>query len=59
MAQADDRRLPGQVVAQIAARGLDVHLDIVGEDTLDGSVQALARSLALEPRTPIARSRCR
>jgi glycosyltransferase involved in cell wall biosynthesis len=39
-----------QAVAQIVARGVDVHLDVVGEDTLDGSVQALARSLALEAR---------
>jgi glycosyltransferase involved in cell wall biosynthesis len=39
-----------QAVAHIVARGVDVHLDVVGEDTLDGSVQALARSLALEPQ---------
>ncbi len=34
----------------MAGRGLDVHLDIVGEDTLEGSVQALTRTLHLESR---------
>ena len=37
-------------LALIAGRGLDVHLDIVGEDTMDGSVQALTRTLCLESR---------
>jgi glycosyltransferase involved in cell wall biosynthesis len=36
--------------ALMAGRGLDVHLDVVGEDTLDGSVQALTRALRLESR---------
>lgn len=29
-------------------RGLNVHLDVVGEDTLDGEIQRLARSLGLD-----------
>jgi glycosyltransferase involved in cell wall biosynthesis len=39
-----------QTVAQLVTGGLDIHLDIVGEDTLDGSVQALARHLAIGRR---------
>jgi glycosyltransferase involved in cell wall biosynthesis len=37
-------------VASVMARGIDVHLDIVGEDTLDGEMQALARALGLDAR---------
>jgi glycosyltransferase involved in cell wall biosynthesis len=37
-----------QALARIIRRGLDVHLDIVGEDTLDGAVQALARTLGVD-----------
>jgi glycosyltransferase involved in cell wall biosynthesis len=37
-----------QALARIVHRGLDVHLDIVGEDTLDGAVQALARTLGVD-----------
>ena len=36
--------------AQVASRGADVHLDIVGEDTMNGAAQALARELQLESR---------
>ncbi len=36
--------------AAIVQRGLDVHLDIVGGDTMNGAVQALARSLGLDAR---------
>ena len=34
----------------LVERGLDVHLDIVGEDTMDGSAQALAQALGLDSR---------
>ena len=37
-------------LALVAARGSDVHLDIVGEDTMGGCMQALARTLGLELR---------
>jgi glycosyltransferase involved in cell wall biosynthesis len=37
-------------VARLVRGGLDVHLDIVGEDTLHGGVQELARALQLESR---------
>ena len=37
-----------RAVALMVSRGLDVHLDVVGEDTMDGSVQALTRTLLLE-----------
>jgi glycosyltransferase involved in cell wall biosynthesis len=37
-----------QALARILHGGLDVHLDIVGEDTLDEAVQALARTLRVE-----------
>ena len=39
-----------RAVATVAGRGLDVHLDIVGEDTLNGEMQTLARTLGIEPR---------
>jgi len=39
-----------QALALIVSRGLDVHLDIVGEDTMNGSVQALTRTLQLDAR---------
>jgi glycosyltransferase involved in cell wall biosynthesis len=35
---------------RIVDRGVDVHLDVVGEDTMDGAIQALAASLNLLPR---------
>ena len=38
----------------LVARGLDVHLDVVGEDTMNGSVQALARDAG--PRVRASRS---
>ncbi len=40
-----------RAMALLAGDGVDFHLDIVGEDTLGGRVQALARSLRLETRT--------
>ena len=36
--------------ALVVSHGLDVRLDIVGEDTMHGSVQALVRMLGLESR---------
>ena len=39
-----------RAAALLAADGVDFHLDIVGEDTLGGRVQALARELRLETR---------
>jgi glycosyltransferase involved in cell wall biosynthesis len=39
-----------QALARIADRGVDVHLDIVGEDTLNGAVQALTHTLRLDSR---------
>jgi glycosyltransferase involved in cell wall biosynthesis len=39
-----------QALALVMARGPEVHLDIVGEDTLDGAVQRLAQELRLESR---------
>ena len=36
--------------AIVAAGGLDIHLDIVGEDTMSGRMQALARALSIESR---------
>src|SRR5439155_25742850 len=35
-------------LARIIRCGLDVHLDVVGDDTLDGAVQALARALGVD-----------
>ena len=37
-------------VAIVAGNGLDVHLDVVGEDTMNGRMQALARELSIESR---------
>jgi glycosyltransferase involved in cell wall biosynthesis len=37
-------------IAHGVARGLDVHLDIVGEDTMGGKIHTLARTLALDWR---------
>jgi glycosyltransferase involved in cell wall biosynthesis len=37
-------------LARLVERRLDVHLDIVGEDTMGGNTQALARALGLESR---------
>jgi glycosyltransferase involved in cell wall biosynthesis len=34
----------------LAERGRDFHLDVIGEDTLDGEVQAMAGELGLTPR---------
>lgn len=34
----------------VVERGLDVHLDVVGEDTMGGSAQALTRALGLDAR---------
>jgi glycosyltransferase involved in cell wall biosynthesis len=34
----------------LVERGLDVHLDFVGEDTMNGSAQALAHTLGLDSR---------
>jgi glycosyltransferase involved in cell wall biosynthesis len=39
-----------QAIAHIIARGVDVYLDIVGEDTMGGQIQTLARTLALDGR---------
>lgn len=39
-----------RAMALLAAEGVDFHLDILGEDTLGGRVQALARTLQLERR---------
>jgi glycosyltransferase involved in cell wall biosynthesis len=39
-----------QALALVMARGLEVHLDIVGEDTLDGAMQRLTQELRLESR---------
>jgi len=39
-----------RALARLRSRALDVHLDIVGADTLDGSVQALCHELALDDR---------
>ena len=39
-----------RAMALLAAEGLNFQLDIVGEDTLGGRVQALARALQLESR---------
>jgi glycosyltransferase involved in cell wall biosynthesis len=37
-------------VALVVARSIDVHLDIVGEDTLDGTMQKLTHELHLDSR---------
>src|SRR4029077_404525 len=39
-----------QALTRIVDRGVDVHLDVVGEDTLGGAVQALAHTLRLDSR---------
>jgi glycosyltransferase involved in cell wall biosynthesis len=39
-----------QALTRIVDRGVDVHLDIVGEDTLGGAVQALSHTLRLDSR---------
>ena len=39
-----------RAVARIVSRHIDVHLDIVGEDTMHGAAQALARTLGLDAR---------
>ncbi len=40
-----------RAMALLASDDVDFHLDIVGEDTLGGRVQALARDLSLQTRT--------
>ena len=40
-----------RAVALLSARGLAFHLDVVGEDTLDGEVQALAQQLGVAGHT--------
>jgi glycosyltransferase involved in cell wall biosynthesis len=37
-------------LARLVRHGLDVHLDVVGEDTMDGRLQELARTPELESR---------
>ena len=39
-----------QAIARVVASGLDVHLDIVGEDTVAGRIHTLARTLQLDWR---------
>jgi glycosyltransferase involved in cell wall biosynthesis len=39
-----------RALARLVAGGIDVHLDLVGEDTSDGAVPALARELGLATR---------
>ena len=39
-----------RALALVVARRLDAHLDIVGEDTLNGAAQQLTRTLGLESR---------
>jgi glycosyltransferase involved in cell wall biosynthesis len=39
-----------RALAHVAARGLDVRLDVVGEDTMSGAAQALTRTLGLDSR---------
>ncbi len=39
-----------RAVAHLAASGLDVHLDVVGDDTMHGNAQAMARALDLGSR---------
>jgi glycosyltransferase involved in cell wall biosynthesis len=45
-----DHPLLLRAIATVAARGLDVHLDVVGEDTLSGEMQQLARTLGIDGR---------
>ena len=47
-----------RALSLLIARGLDVHLDIVGEDTVDGSAQALVQALGLESRVTFHGFRC-
>ncbi|MCU1381888.1 MAG: hypothetical protein JWL71_585 [Acidobacteria bacterium] len=39
-----------EAIALVAARGIDVYLDVVGEDTMNGRMQALARTLGVDGR---------
>jgi glycosyltransferase involved in cell wall biosynthesis len=39
-----------RALSVVVERGLDVHLDIVGEDTMDGRTQALTRARGLDAR---------
>lgn len=39
-----------QAIAELAGRGVDFHLDLIGEDTLGGKIQALAQQLGLQSR---------
>jgi len=48
--QVKDYPLLLRAMSLVIARGLDVHMDIAGEDTLDGVMQVLTRDLRLESR---------
>ena len=37
-------------IAAIIGRGIDIHLDVVGEDTMKGAAQALTRELGVQSR---------
>ncbi len=39
-----------RALGRVAAQGLDVHLDVVGEDTMHGAAQALTSTLGLDSR---------
>jgi len=39
-----------RVMARLVGRGLDVHLDVAGEDTMAGRIQALTHALQLDAR---------
>jgi glycosyltransferase involved in cell wall biosynthesis len=39
-----------QAFSRLVGRGLDVHLDVAGEDTMNGAAQSMARALGLERR---------
>ena len=43
-----DQRTLLEAVRLVRAQGVDVHLDIVGEDTLDGAIERTAREKALD-----------
>ena len=48
--QVKDYPILFHAVSLLVARGIDVHLDIVGEDTLDGAMQKLTQELCLDSR---------
>jgi glycosyltransferase involved in cell wall biosynthesis len=39
-----------RALAHLAGRGLDIHLDVVGDDTMDGAAQATTQELGLAAR---------